>query len=308
MAQVSKACGSKTSETASDLAVAMESSSKISAGKASTSKIGDHTAKTTDLASSATKGFRFLDLPGELRNEIVLKWLFPTPDRPAYFDIRGEIPGCDEIRDASGMYRVCKAVYSECPTVQDLLANGSILLTTDFEYDEEEDWDDGFDWAYDRPKELLEKLLPSAARFRLTCVDFGCTPLPWSSNSWQPSTKAGEVMKLWLKQPSTSQHSATEEDRRPQGQLRKGTGKVLEFYSSWLALKPLLRHPGCFVEALIPLSLDKELLRNLQRIELGWGFEKEDPEMLDAANEAVNRELCALKRTISPQHPSAKQA
>ena len=70
---------------------------------------------TIDPTTTSTiEPFRFLDLPGELRNEIVFKWLFPTPERPTYFYIGvGEYHPAelDDMPLTLGIYRVCKQIY-----------------------------------------------------------------------------------------------------------------------------------------------------------------------------------------------------
>ena len=260
-------------------------------------------ASVDPATSSTTEGFRFLDLPGELRNEIMFKWLLPTPESPAYIHIGSREYRPPELYTEAltlEMYRTCKKVYQEIPKLEDLLANGSFVLYVGVDCQ-------GPTWNYDGPKGLA-RVLHMAARLRLVFTD---DMIYQPFNYWNISADATMCMNTWL-DASSSLHRMTLmiqdgagslQDHHLQPHLPQNIEKVLEFSIPFANVN--IRHvqPWVFLESLIPRSLNHTLLRNLHKIEPQVLCKKFKPEWREAVTRDINNNL----RTVATRAKGGRE-
>ena len=148
----------------------------------------------------------FLDLPGEIRNEIY-RWILPTPSNPSLVYLRGEPEDGSPIgRKKSltpGLYRTCKIIHEEIPSLLSLLLEGAIVPTV-LIYGVQL-------YRHRESRKFLYRLLPPATRLRIVDEEFvlGKPPKhPLCMSGWQFSRQATEVLGIFLMglPPPSSEH------------------------------------------------------------------------------------------------------
>ena len=144
--------------------------------------------------------FRFLDLPVDLRAEILLDWVFPSPKYPKLIHLNSrnslQPPGYYDEKLPVAVYRTCKALCGECPSIHHLLGNGSIIPVASFTTGQMNAWE------YDLPEDFIKPVMGLASRFLLVCPDLLFPEGTSSSHrfrAWNGSEKAAAVMKTWCK-------------------------------------------------------------------------------------------------------------
>ncbi|MCJ1333009.1 hypothetical protein MMC10_009703 [Thelotrema lepadinum] len=111
----------------------------------------------------------FLDLPREIRLEIyqLADWL-PSPKRPKLMYIKAGSKPIRELQDPTvpfhpGIYRICKTISQDLPSIRVLVATQAIIPTIRFNEHE------GPYWTHHEPDECLDALLPAAPILRFEC-------------------------------------------------------------------------------------------------------------------------------------------
>ena len=264
------------------------------------------TAKQKPQVEAMT--FSFLDLPGEIRNE-VYKWLLPSPEHPKLVRLDWFCEcGADAIRGQEplplAIYRTCKSIKHECPSLDYLLTTGAIVPTFQVWVWEKKDICHG-DWP---PEELFTKLLSVASRLRLRSEDILEGPDPLYLRSWKQGGRGTKPLHLFLGQslanyhrtsscdPDSSANEAaepTEVGTVPTARSDKKR-KILEIATPLYGLKLGSNRRKC-LEMLLSVVLEQDLLDDLDAVEvrvLGVSFK---PTALKWMNEQVARWLVKYK-------------
>ena len=244
---------------------------------------------------------------------MVYKWAFPTPASPklACIDWRyskRKISLTEAEPLTTALYRTCKAIQAECPTLESMLRTGAIIPTVTFDCYEEKRC-----WTGKWPSETtLKRVLYPASRLRLRCDQF-CKGGRWLHvRAYEQSEEARWLLETFLGAclPSPSNSRCIEADEDSTQSDMAGDSDVQDHFSMTTysrERKKILEISGYFrydsfdreyqlsVLALLDVVSEKDLFQNLDAIRLS-GRPIYNPILMKRLNEQAAEWLTEVKK------------
>ena len=173
-----------------DLTLQFQSNHRLLADKDGTMK---GLVQTTSNASATLK---FLNLPGEIRNN-VYKWILPRAECPSIIQLHWHSTQTERSLPTitTEIYRTCKTIYRECPSLEILLMKGAIIPALYVTCRPSvPHW-----WTHLPSEQLLNQTLPAASRLRIYAKGIFDTPRSQTRLlEWVQCPTARQIMETFL--------------------------------------------------------------------------------------------------------------
>lgn len=269
-------------------------------------------------ALSSKKRPSFLDFPGEIRNEIY-KWIFPRPGNPKLMCIdwmwSKDEPRriCGAERLSLGIYRKCKTIYQECPSLEWLLRLGAIIPTVTVDAWAFKPWYCfGGQWP---SEQVLKKMLYPASHLRIRSDNIFKAEGDFHLTAWSLHAEACWMMETFLgaSNPSLGRYSLMQTDDKVDDKVDDTAGnaesagrqvticnkekKVIQVSAPIAAKSGNLSsiYQGCLFD-LFEVICHKELLENLEAVQLRVLKGKYKPFCLRRLNQQAEKWLSGYKK------------
>ena len=240
------------------------------------------------------RNLTFLNLPGEVRNEIY-KWVLPRPESPKLLCIAWM---CDDLLAvpvwgiggeplALEIYEVCKTIHQECPSLTHLLGTGAIIPTVTIDaWAPEENWCDGV-----FSTKFLRKTLMAASHLRIRCRNSFEGPDDFLFSEWASAADSSWFMETFLGHPPFTRSWLVNDDVGTSHDIEEAIKfasptKTLQICAE-LPFKDLKLGWTKCLDSFLEVIIKKELLKNISTVQIRAFAHKFQPTILRKLNDQI---------------------